>query len=269
MNRATATRKAPSVLQPEYYQRLFDLEERHWWSQGMRLDMRALVGSLVQRRGPLRILDVGCGTGYLLTDLADWAGGAPIVGLDVSTHALRFCQHRGLDDLTCGSAVELPFADAAFDLVICIDVIQHLSPAGADDQALGEYARVLAPRGLLYLRTNSSLGHRRLDGVDPDLYRRYRRGDLSSRVEKAGLSVEKATYLNVVPSMWSALQEALDSSAGKVPPAGPTLTIEPPPPSPGILDRLAFGSVRLESWWLRRIGSRLPFGHSLAVVGRR
>jgi len=262
-------KESPRVLEPEYYQRLHDLEEAHWWSRGMRQAMFSLLGAHLAGRKQLRILDVGCGTGYLLAILDERDARHLMVGLDVSVHALRFCRQRGATRVLAASATEIPVNPSSYDLVVCIDTIQHLAPQGADRNALAEFARVLVPGGILYLRTNSALGHRRLQGVDPNLYRRYRRRELCHLVAEVGLEVERSTYLNLVPSLWAVLKELADPTVGKVPASGPTLTIKPPAPGSAWIDELKLRLLRYEASWLGSKDRRLPFGHSLAVVARR
>src|SRR5262249_40917396 len=152
--------QAPQIFQPEYYQRLYDIEEKHWWAQGMRDAMDALLSKATQGKRNIRALDIGCGTGLLMNYLKErYQLDGEVVGLDVSEHALKFCQQRGATKLILGSATEVPLPSKSFDLIICIDTIQHLAGNGADDVAIAEFGRLLAPGGLLYLRTNSRLGH--------------------------------------------------------------------------------------------------------------
>jgi glycosyltransferase involved in cell wall biosynthesis/SAM-dependent methyltransferase len=80
------------------------------------------------------ILDVGCGDGFVTDALP---GELRVVGLDISVEALRHV-HR---PAVLGSAVDLPFADGAFELVMATDVIEHI-PAGDYERCLAELARV-------------------------------------------------------------------------------------------------------------------------------
>jgi SAM-dependent methyltransferase len=90
--------------------------------------------------GTGRILDVACGNG-LLTDRL--AAGHAVVGLDWSRAALRGVRVPRV----CASATGLPFAPGAFDLVLCSELLEHLSDADLA-AATSEMAR-LAPRHLL------------------------------------------------------------------------------------------------------------------------
>jgi SAM-dependent methyltransferase len=259
--------RSPRIFEPGYYDRLLEIESRHWWSRGMRRAMAALLRPHVGNMGPLRVLDVGCGTGVLLEAARRWRLQAPPVGLDVAPEAIARAGARGAASLVRGDASTLPFRAHAFDLVLCVDAIQHLSPAAAG-RVVVEIRRVLRPGGLVYLRTNSALGHAPLRGVDPERYRRYDVPSVVALVEASGLEVLRATYLNAIPGAWGALVERLRGSR-EAPAEGPALSIRPYCPWLTWLDR-ALGAVLFgEALLLGRLGLDLPFGHSTAAVARR
>ncbi|MBZ0299800.1 MAG: methyltransferase domain-containing protein [Anaerolineae bacterium] len=260
------TNVPPQIFEPEYYQHLYDIEQAHWWAIGMRDVMIELFKKDVAQRQHLKVLDSGCGTGYLLGFLKRYSLDGEVVGLDYSTHALRFCQQRGAGKLTLASSVTSPFADQSFDLIICIDTLQHLSPVGADVIAIEEFARLLRPGGLAYVRTNSVLGHVPLEGTDPNQYRRYRRDLLSKTFEGAGLVVERATYVNCLPSVWAALVEYATSRRNQTAAIGPGLAIRPQ--QGPFVSSLLRSELRLEAWLIGK-GVDLPFGHSLAILARK
>jgi ubiquinone/menaquinone biosynthesis C-methylase UbiE len=266
--------QAPQIFQPEYYQRLYDIEEKHWWAQGMRDAMDALLARATAGRHKLRVLDIGCGTGFLMNYLQSrYQLDGEVVGLDVSEHALKFCQQRGANKLILGSATEVPLPSKSFDLIICIDTIQHLSPAGADDLAIAEFSRLLAPQGLLYLRTNSRLGHVQLEGADRDQYRRYDVPTVCSMLDSAGLTVERATYLNMLPSAVAAVREYLAASRQKdhhhhTDAIGPGLKIKTYRPGLAWLNNLLQLELNCEAQLIRS-GIALPFGHSCGFVARK
>jgi ubiquinone/menaquinone biosynthesis C-methylase UbiE len=274
MSTQTHNQAAPQIFEPEYYQRLYDIEENHWWARGIREAMVALLRQPLANHSSLRVLDVGCGTGYLLNFLKQHypIAGEP-VGIDISSHALEFCKLRGATELLLASATDIPIESASFDLIICIDTIQHLSPAGADQQALTEFARLLKPGGVLYLRTNSALGHLPLEGVDPDQYRRYRRETVTQMLNQAGLTVERATYLNAIPGAIAMLKEYVGtyarSRSQKASAIGPGLAIQPPSSRPSLSSSLMYRVLKLESWLIGALQKDLPFGHSSGFIARR
>jgi len=101
---------------------------------------------------PQRILDVGCGTGYLLRQLADRCpDAAELTGVDPAPAMIAAARAAAADDRLRwreGTAEALPFPDGAFDLAVSTTSFDHWAdqPAG-----LGECARVLAPGGWLVL----------------------------------------------------------------------------------------------------------------------
>ena len=96
---------------------------------------------------PRRILDVGCGTGYLLGRLAARAPGAEVLaGIDAAPAMIEVARAAAADDdrlrFVAGTAERLPWPAATFDLVVSTTSFDHW----ADQRAgLAECARVLAP----------------------------------------------------------------------------------------------------------------------------
>jgi 2-polyprenyl-3-methyl-5-hydroxy-6-metoxy-1,4-benzoquinol methylase len=259
----------PQIFEQAYYQRLYDIERTHGWARGMRRIMESLLDNHIKTDTPLRILDVGCGTGYLMNQLRQqYSKGAPVVGLDISLHALHFCQQSGEQAVLLASAVDLPFESGSFDLIICIDTIQHLFPENADNIAIREFARLLSPGGILYLRTNSALGHIPLKGVDARLYRRYKLGTVITMLQENGFEIEQASYLNAIPGLWGMIKESLTLRRKETAPIGPGLAIKPYSPAFAWLNPIMYGILALEAWLVGKTGIRLPFGHSSVYLAR-
>jgi len=99
-----------------------------------------------------RILEVGCGSGFGLNFLSRLHPDVGFVGLDISRLAVDSANRRlsrpGRLDYVHGDAESLPFGDASFDGVICVESA-HNYPAF--DQFLGEVRRVLKPGGAFSL----------------------------------------------------------------------------------------------------------------------
>ena len=73
-----------------------------------------------------KILDVGCGKGYLLYDFLKIIPDAEIHGIDISEYAIANSKQEIQSNLQYGSATELPWADDTFDLVISITTLHNL-----------------------------------------------------------------------------------------------------------------------------------------------
>src|SRR5580700_6727989 len=81
----------------------------------------AALRALVTAKKPFRTLEVGCGTGYWLSALRDLV--PHLYGLDYSFEMLHKAHEQTLSGLVRATADILPFSDAAFDLIFCINAI--------------------------------------------------------------------------------------------------------------------------------------------------
>jgi SAM-dependent methyltransferase len=106
------------------------------YSRRIAADLTAFVRD--QHLEGARVLDVGCGRGFLQDVVALW------IGLDLSENAGRYAAKPFI----CAAAEQIPFRVGAFDLVWSVNFLEH-SP---DPEAvLGEIHRVLKPGGIVYL----------------------------------------------------------------------------------------------------------------------
>ena len=103
-----------------------------------------------------RVLEVGCGTGHWLQRLEEW--GCDVSGLDPSSEMLAKATARGLRaDLVRGRAEALPWPDATFDRVVCVNALHHFENK---QRFAFEARRVLRPRGrVLSIALDPSAGH--------------------------------------------------------------------------------------------------------------
>ena len=73
-----------------------------------------------------RVLDIGCGKGFLLYDLSKHIPGLIIQGLDISQYAAENCKQEIKDNICVGDATDLPFEDDSFDFVYSINTFHNL-----------------------------------------------------------------------------------------------------------------------------------------------
>jgi ubiquinone/menaquinone biosynthesis C-methylase UbiE len=120
------------------------------WTTWRRVALRYLAGE--------HILEVGCGTGHLLHDLA--GRGPQAVGCDLSAAMLRQARRRvGSTGLLCRvRAQALPFPAACFDAVVCVFPAPYIN----DPRTWNEFARVLVPAGRVVVVYGVSVGKKTL-----------------------------------------------------------------------------------------------------------
>ena len=94
------------------------------------------------------VLDVGCGGGVLVRELA--SRGARAVGLEISEHQLGQARATGIGHFVVGRAEALPLPDGSLDAVLFMRSLHHVPPP-AMLAALADARRVLRPDGVVYI----------------------------------------------------------------------------------------------------------------------
>ena len=103
-----------------------------------------------------KVLDIGCGKGFLLHDLRVVLPGVEVFGLEISEYAIQTSMEDIRSRLVRATADLVPFPDAAFDVVLSINTVHNL-PLDLCQQAISEIERVKRPGGHSYVQVDSWL----------------------------------------------------------------------------------------------------------------
>ena len=187
-------------MKHEEYERMYRFEDRYWWFIARRHLITSLLERHYARDGQCRILDIGCGTGAMLDELRPFGS---VVGADFSPEALQFCVTRGAPaDLARADVRRLPFADASFDVVTAMDIVEHIDD---DKAACSEIFRVLKPGGRLFVTVPAfpSLWSEHDEALHH--FRRYTAPRLKDLFQRVGLQVGKISYTvtTLFPPIWA------------------------------------------------------------------
>lgn len=109
-------------------------------------EVSAQIGAAIAGvAGPgARVLELGIGTGRIAAP--SQAAGCRVVGIDIADGMLRVAQAKGIGQLIRGNIAQLPFQAGAFDAVLAVHVLHHLTDWRS---GLAEAARLLRPGGAL------------------------------------------------------------------------------------------------------------------------
>lgn len=230
-------------------------EDRHWWYRGRREVLERVVRRL-DLPPHARILDAGCGSGR---NMVEFARHGAVTGVELSETSVAIARDRGAGEVVAGSVLEMPFADASFDLAASLDVIEHLED---DLAALRELRRVVAPGGALLVTVPAYQwlwsGH---DEVNHH-FRRYTRRSLQRAGEQAGWRQVRTTYFNSLLLPAAIVLRVLDRFSRKTTESSLDLWV-PPAPLNWLLER----PLQLEAATIGH-GGRIPAGLSLLAVFR-
>jgi SAM-dependent methyltransferase len=174
---------------------------RRWEGAKVRLYREALG------EGPRRLLDVGCGNGRFLALLREFGGPqwSP-VGIDFDEQAVAACRAQGFEAYG-GRIEDLPVADASFDAVIMLQLIEHVEDPVAVSRAVH---RLLRPGGVFIVETPN------LGGLDyalfqgrwwghyhfPRHWNLFSTASLHRMLVAAGFEIARSEYL-ISTSAWT------------------------------------------------------------------
>ena len=238
-------------MQKAEYARMRDLEDHYWWF----VSRRRLALSMLKRfSAPGPALDVGCGTGAVLSELQK-SGEA--VGVDLSGTALEYAAERGLANLVKADAQALPFATGAFQSIVSLDTLEHVPD---DKAAAREIARVLRPGGVAVINVPAFRWLWGPHDVALMHCRRYTRKELVQLLEGAGLRIEKASY-GVFFLFPVVLVIRLADRLGR---RKPEVVL---PPVPDWFNRVLTSLMSLEERAIPSLG--LPWGSSVVAIARK
>jgi SAM-dependent methyltransferase len=236
---------------------MLDVDEHHWWYRGRRRIIRAELEQLALPAGA-RILDAGCGSGRTLEELREYG---EVCGIELSPEAAETARRRGEFDVRVGRLEELPWEAGTFDLITCLDVIEHTPD---DRLTLSELRRVCKPGGWLLVTVPAYQALWSVHDEANHHYRRYVRATLRSAAVQAGWRVQRMSSFNsllLAPAAAVRLSQRRRMGRPNAP-YTPDLQLGPAWLN-GVLER----PLRVEARWLAR-GRTLPAGLSLLAVLR-
>jgi len=184
---------APDVEQdegydPAYFAQLARLEDGHFWFR----QRNRIICAFARRFFPetRHFMEVGCGTGFVLRELKDefpqwraWGSELHAEGLEFAAQRLPNLRFLQMD------ARRIPFEDE-FDLIGSFDVLEHIPD---DGEVLASMRSALRPGGGLLLTVPQHPWLWSAQDEAAHHVRRYRRGELEEKLEKAGFSVLRST----------------------------------------------------------------------------
>ncbi len=235
-----------------------DLEHWHWWFRGR----QNILERILRREmpdGPARsILSVGCGPAEGLKWLVPLAGSqGRVVGIDrVALYGNNLPQ--GVEFFT-GSLEETAFPDSAFDVILALDVLEHLEN---DTAGLRAIVRLLKPGGLLVITVPAFPFLWGSHDLVSEHYRRYTKRSLRSLLQRGHVDDARITYFNTLLFPVAATIRIGRRLLGTAKHARSDFKGQ----SPGMFNNVLTGLLSAEKYLINHVP--LPFGTSLLATYR-
>jgi|ERR1051326_1477057 SAM-dependent methyltransferase len=244
---------------------LFAAEDRHFWFQARNRILAAAIAPLErQLRDGYRILEVGCGTGFVLRMLDKLCRRGEVVGLDAYAEGLRLARQRVQCRLVEGDLFRWPF-EQNFQVIGLFDVLEHLED---DLGALQQLRKGLSPGGRLVLTTPAHMSLWSYADTQAHHCRRYSASALKAVMQRAGFEVEYLTeFMGLLfPLAWLVRRlVGSGAKAGSDPLRDEQQFLRELRIVPGVNGMLRWLLSREASFVKRRW--RLPVGTSLLAIG--
>jgi SAM-dependent methyltransferase len=185
-------------VDPNLYENLRQIETHHWWFAGRRALVRKLLDQFGGKTGG-RVLEAGCGTGGNLELLAEFG---QLSGFEIEESALAMARERGIGRLEPGHLPDgFPFSGETFDLVVLMDVLEHIEQDVASLQVLRSH---MAKDGRLLLTVPALPKMWSHHDTHHHHFRRYTRPHLEQVLRDGGFEPVYLSYYNyfLLPFAW-------------------------------------------------------------------
>jgi len=174
------------------FQRMVEVEDRHWWFRGRRRVVARALEALALPDGAT-ILDLGCGTGGNLAMLARFGH---LSACEADEGARGMAVARQVVPVEAGALPDqLSYPPSSFDLVVMTDVLEHVEQ---DRPALVSVARLLRPGGRLVLTVPALPWLWTARDEAHYHFRRYTRATLAAALHAGGFGIERLAYYNML-----------------------------------------------------------------------
>ena len=180
-------------MKKDFARQYKDVEKWHWWFRGRKRILESvLLSESMDGTHSIRILSVGCGPAEGLKWLVPFAGReGKVVGLDIEPlHAESVSQRV---EFVVGSVEQIPLKAGSFDLVLALDVFEHLEN---DAESFQEVVRLVKPGGMLLVTLPALPSVWGGQDVVSEHRRRYTKDTLKRLFDEANLSNYRITYFN-------------------------------------------------------------------------
>ena len=250
---ATDGGSAPRGFKPEAFTGLFELEAGNFW---FRSRNELILWALnLSSPSATSMLEIGCGTGFVLAGIETAHPGMELVGSELFVEGAAVAASRvSTAEIIQMDARRMPFTDE-FDVVGAFDVIEHIDD---DEMVLRETYRTLRSGGSLLVTVPQHPWMWSEADDYAEHQRRYTRRELIDKVEQAGFEVALCTSFLTLLFPGMAVSRIVGRTKGEFDPLA-ELKI-------GRMANWTFAKVCSVERWLIRRGLRFPFGGSLLLV---
>ena len=172
-------------------QAIIDNELGHWWYKERRHKLKKFLLTISI---PSRVLDLGPAGGFQTKLAQEIFGTGNTFALEYNFAAAKVCKER-IPLTINGDGETLPLKSKSFDVVICMDTLEHIKN---DSKVIKELFRILQPGGFAFISVPSLQILWSKHDVSVGHFRRYEKKQLINLFEKESFEILQIEYFNVL-----------------------------------------------------------------------
>ena len=180
-------------MNTDLYKIFFEVQKKHWWFVTKKNIVLDQIKINYDKKMNSNILDIGCGSGLMLDSLK---GIGNTYGMDMSDEAVHFSREIFDGVVEKGNLPDhLPFENNFFDLIVALDVIEHIDRdvdtlrAIHSSLTIGGIAIITVPAYMFMWSPFDDINEHK---------RRYTKNELDRKLREVGFKLQKTTYYNTL-----------------------------------------------------------------------
>ncbi len=175
-------------MELQEFEKIYQEERSNWWYLSRQRITLDYVGNLYKHDSSLKILDLASACG---ANFEHFGRFGKIIGTDISSESLRFCQMSGFSPFVQADAQNLPFLENSFDMVLGLDCLEHFED---DGEVIRQVYGILKGGGRFIVTVPAYM---QLWSAHDEAYhhrRRYTKNELIQELTEHGFDIEFCTY---------------------------------------------------------------------------
>lgn len=171
------------------YSDMLKLENDNWWYAARRDLLQLILKNYLSKKAEYA-LDVGCGTGNNFKTIKLFS--RKVYGIDISESAIKYAKIKKYDKLILGNIASTKI-DAKFDLIVCLDILEHIED---DVRFIKELYSYLRKGGVIIFSVPAHNYLWNMNDVHSRHFRRYEKKELLSKLKAVNFSRIELLYWN-------------------------------------------------------------------------
>ena len=244
------------------FEKLYNVEEKNFWFKSRNKVIQSLFKKYLGAKKQAEVLEIGCGTGYVLSGLRNRFPSYSLMGSEIHLKGIEFAKKRlPKVEFIQLDATKIPFKEK-FDAVGAFDVLEHIEE---DVEVMRNVYKSLKKEGLFFISVPQYMFMwSRADDIAFHK-RRYTRSEMKQKLESVGFEVEyiSSFVFSLFPLMYISRKLKKEEENNEIKEEDLNEFNIPP-----FVNSVFLAFMKIDEFLIKN-GAKLPFGGSVIAVARK